>query len=182
MQPVYCRSCGKSISNTDKFCNSCGEKQITEETGAALRADPVMRPSDSAQEDNNYQYESKREIKNTSGRGFFSPLLIIALILATPFILPLIFEGSSNDCSAVEQVMIRKMSATRPSSSNGDVLTVMLINSLQRMSDGNFAKVAMAKRYPDLPPFVACAVGYWNIVTNPQSLSGQTNWLSELTH
>ncbi len=94
-------------------------------------------------------------------KGF---LLLIAAIVGVGFAYPLVGEGTTSSCDAVEKVTVRVVAVhdkDHPSS-------LVLGSLLQGISRGQFAAVAAKDRYPSLPPAVACTVLYWHAVLNTE--------------
>lgn len=90
-------------------------------------------------------------------KGF---LLLIAVIAGVFFAYPLVGEGTSSSCDAVEKVTVRVV-AVHDKDHPG---SLVLGSLLQGISRGQFAAVAAKDRYPSLPPAVACTVLYWRAV------------------
>jgi hypothetical protein len=96
-------------------------------------------------------------------KNYFSALLT-AIILIGPFVFPLVMEGTGNECSALERSALRAVDASKPNASSG--LGAVFVNALQRMSNGAFAQALATKKYPNLPPVLACTVAYYEIRFN----------------
>ncbi len=90
-------------------------------------------------------------------------ILLVVIVAVAAFAYPLVGEGTTSSCDALERVTVRVVSA-RDKDDRGSSL--LLGNLLQGLSRGQFAAVAAKDRYPSLPPAVACTVLYWQAVVD----------------
>lgn len=96
-------------------------------------------------------------------KGYFSLLFVVFLFLG-PFIYPLVMEGTGNECSALERGALRVVDANKPDASNG--FASIFVNALQHMSNGAFAQALATKKYPNMPPVLACTAAYYEMRFN----------------
>jgi hypothetical protein len=97
-----------------------------------------------------------------------SLISLIVVIAAVFFGYPLVGEGTTSSCNALERVTVRVVSARDKDDHGGSLL---LGNLLQGLSQGQFAAVAAKDRYPALPPAVACTVLYWQAVVDTEDFA-----------
>jgi len=82
---------------------------------------------------------------------------VVALLLAGAALYgyPLLGEGASNVCSALEKKIIRS-APDQP-----DAGTLLIVSVLQRTSNGDFAARMNQQNYPNLPPQLGCLAAYY---------------------
>src|SRR3984893_14393246 len=91
--------------------------------------------------------------------------LIGAIILVVTITIgyPLLNEGPSNVCSALEMRLI-----TLESRKSGNLATAAFLAALQgSLSNGSLAMSIVKQQHPDLPPIVGCTLTYWQTIFNP---------------
>jgi hypothetical protein len=105
------------------------------------------------------------ERPGTSGR-FVVPGLCVA-VLAVLVGYPLLNESSGSMCGALERRVLTLQSASQPRRS-GDAFGTALAGAFANaVSNGFVASAVLKQRYPDVPPVLACTVGYWNLMLDP---------------
>ncbi len=87
----------------------------------------------------------------------------ITLLVGTVFLFPLLGEGASNECSALEQHLLTTVSKGEKDT-GGDAFAMGLMTLMQRASNGSFASANMKRVYPHLPPVIGCTVGYYRML------------------
>lgn len=95
-------------------------------------------------------------------------ILLIVLVAGAFFGYPLVGEGTTSSCDALERVTVRIVSARDKDDRAGSLL---LGNLIQGISRGAFAAAAAKDRYPALPPAVACTVLYWQAVVDTEDFA-----------
>ena len=91
-------------------------------------------------------------------------ILLIVVVAGVAFGYPLVGEGTTSSCDAVEKITVRVVAVHDKDQPSGLVLGTLL----QGLSRGQFAAVAAKERYPSLPPAVACTVLYWRAVLDTE--------------
>jgi hypothetical protein len=90
-------------------------------------------------------------------------LLILCSVIAYGY--PLLSEGVTNGCSALEKKSIRVAAAQHGTGTANDpvgqILSTALMNTLQSTSNGNLAASAIVQKYPSLPPQIGCTLAYY---------------------
>jgi len=76
--------------------------------------------------------------------------LITGLVALGALYSPSLAEGTTNNCAAVERVLLR---------SGADVPPLAI--GLAALSNGNLAAYGLAQQFPNLPSPLACSYGYW---------------------
>ncbi len=82
-------------------------------------------------------------------------LMLILGFLLLVFGFPLIIENRSSECSALESKLV-----TLNATSAGQL---MVVDTLQGLSNGAIANAALEKKYPLIPTPISCAYAYWNV-------------------
>jgi hypothetical protein len=79
--------------------------------------------------------------------------------------IPLLSEGVTNGCSALEKKSIRVAASQHRTGSANDaaaqLLSTALMNTLQSSSNGNLAATAIVQKYASLPPQIGCTLAYY---------------------
>jgi hypothetical protein len=100
-------------------------------------------------------------------------LLGVLFVLAVGVGYPLINEGTTSACSALERRLITSLPTTSP-----DLSTVVVLGSLQKsLSNGSFTTTMVKQRSPNVPPFVSCGLAYWQITVDPGKAQAMINEL-----
>ena len=84
---------------------------------------------------------------------------------------PLLNENASSTCSALEDLAARQIMANfraDPNATPGAVIWGnLLVNGVTALSQGKIAATNVKQSYPNLPPFVGCAMLYYQHVADP---------------
>ena len=96
-------------------------------------------------------------------------LLLVLIIVGGTLAYPLVHEGTSDPCAALEQrgstIMLgeaEKQMQTVPPALRG------LVQTAVRASAGGMAANMIRERYPQIPPQAACVAVYWKSVADPE--------------
>lgn len=81
-------------------------------------------------------------------------LLVVALVAAFYFV-PQMIEGTSESCSALAQLGIRRSAASH------DAVAAMVSQTIGETLGGAVMRARMQHEHPNLPPGIACAADYW---------------------
>jgi hypothetical protein len=78
---------------------------------------------------------------------------LLAVVIGAGFS-PLILEGTSDNCAAVESATLRRVAKQEGGSSP-------VLAKFVALSNGRFASIAAATDMPSVPTSLACALVYW---------------------
>jgi hypothetical protein len=96
----------------------------------------------------------------TEGRPMKITIVIIVLIVAAFFIVPMAVGGSTNVCQALEKHNVSKSAASIAGGNSGPVYGV--INSIgQAGATGQTETNIQANAYPNSPTAISCAASFW---------------------
>ncbi|MEX0968840.1 MAG: hypothetical protein WD046_00190 [Paracoccaceae bacterium] len=90
-------------------------------------------------------------------------VLFVGVVGAAAYLIPQLYEGTSNACTAIEAKVMRLAAAEAGSS---DVRAAMALAA--RLSNGDLARAAVDSEYPNLPTGLGCVVGYYDL--DPEAL------------
>jgi hypothetical protein len=95
-------------------------------------------------------------------------LLLLVAVLAGAIIYPRYAEQTDTVCSAFEHkfAAVAALQARRPGQAAPQGLLEFLHDAVAG-SQGQLAVAYIHERYPQLPPFIGCAVGYWRLSFDP---------------
>jgi hypothetical protein len=85
--------------------------------------------------------------------------IVLIMLIAACFGYPMVRESADGQCDALEKMVIRLTSVS-------DITA----NLVQGLSHGKMAELAVRRRYPDLPPSLACTYFYWKATADPAGL------------
>jgi hypothetical protein len=81
------------------------------------------------------------------------------------FAYPLIMEGSTSECDAMEKKFIAVVQGELSAPGGvDDAMSVLLQSST---SKGRLMEIFVRQKYPNLPPVAACTLGYWRTLIDP---------------
>jgi hypothetical protein len=122
---------------------------------------PVISPGD--------EHRVTYRVGNSHVAMQFVPFLAIAIILLGFFLLPLVKEGVSNECSAIEVNALRVASQNFGTGRNQftNALVAGFGDFLQQKSNGALASYIIKINYPNIPTTIGCAVSYYQLLFNP---------------
>ena len=96
--------------------------------------------------------------------------LIVLVVCVGFFGWPLLNENASSTCTALEDLAARQIMANFKADSNASPGAViwgnLLVNGLTVLSQGKIAATNIKQSYPNLPPFVGCAMLYYQHVAD----------------
>ncbi len=108
-------------------------------------------------------------------RGDLLPFFIgIGGLLLIGFGFPLLNEGASGPCSALEY----RVAAAVPMGDGRkpeDALASAFMRAIVGASGGSLAAALVKQRYPNLPPALGCTVAYWQTEFDPSILASLHN-------
>jgi hypothetical protein len=92
-------------------------------------------------------------------------LLLLVALAAGAIIYPRLAEQTDTVCAAFEH----KVASVAAQQAGANRQTGMLgfLQSAAAGSQGQIAAAYIHDRYPQLPPFIGCAVGYWRVSFDP---------------
>ena len=99
---------------------------------------------------------------------------LIVIVCAVVFGYPLLNEDGSSTCHALEKKVVFLMVNDKSSGNSRDAslannpFVAAFALSLGNLSGGNIANMLIKEKYPNVPPFVGCAIGYWDLLLNPE--------------
>jgi hypothetical protein len=87
-------------------------------------------------------------------------IAVIVVIVAAFFIVPMVAQGTTNTCQALERHDVSNTATSIAGSNTGIVHNV--INSVgQAGATGDVASTTEAQDHPDSPTTVSCTYSYW---------------------
>jgi hypothetical protein len=89
---------------------------------------------------------------------------IIVMVVAIAIGYPLLNEGPSLMCDALEK---RVIAALESRESGNQAQTAFLVALQRVLSNGSLAMSIVKQQHPDLPPVVGCTLAYWQTVLDP---------------
>lgn len=84
-----------------------------------------------------------------------SVLVVLVVLVAGFYFVPQMIEGTSDSCTALAQLGIR-----RSGGSHGGI-AAMLSQTIGQTLGGPIMRAKMEQEHPNLPPGLACATDYW---------------------
>jgi len=81
---------------------------------------------------------------------------------------PLFSEHTGTACKAVEQRFLTTTATGHPLGSSQAIALAVMRQYLEPMSSGAVAAAAAKEHYPNLPPELGCAAGYWASMLDPR--------------
>jgi hypothetical protein len=93
-------------------------------------------------------------------------ILLVIIVAAGFFGYPLLNEGSSGECDALERVALRV--SVDKGADKAKPQDQVLGQVAQQFSHGELARAIVKDQYPALPVPVACTMLYWRAVVDPK--------------
>jgi len=96
-------------------------------------------------------------------RSISSIVLIAVLIIIAFFVVPMVAEGTTNSCRALEMRTVTKTATNIAGAKSGPVYSAINIMG-QSAATGEVASEIMRQQHPDVPPPITCTWHYWKSV------------------
>ena len=103
-------------------------------------------------------------------------IVLIAIACMAAFGYPILNEEADSTCHALVKkalaLMINDKSNRNPRDAAlaDNPFVALLALSLGKISGGNIANALIKEKYPNVPPFAGCAIGYWDLLLHPEGI------------
>lgn len=88
-------------------------------------------------------------------------LILIVVLVAAAFAYPLVNEGDTSSCAALEK---RALTLILREGGPENILVATIAQKFLKAGEGKIAREFSRQENPDIPVFAACTLNYWHSV------------------